>query len=95
MIILKKKRSHASLANGAPPGSLVEISDTGYMNTDLFIKWLELFIFYVKPNINNKVLLMLDGHTTHSKNLKAISMVRENGVLILQMPSQPPFGYNV
>lgn len=86
MIIFKRKRMHLALANGAPPGSLIEVSDSGYINSDLFVKWLKHFISYVKPNKEAKVLLVLDGHTTHSKNLEAINLARENGVLILQLP---------
>jgi hypothetical protein len=31
-------------------------------------------------------LLVLDGHSTHSKNLEAIKMAQKNGVLLLQLP---------
>lgn len=86
MIIFKRLRMHPSLKVGAPPGSIVEISETGYINTELFIKWLEHFIAYVKPSVEEKVLLVLDGHTTHSKNLEAIQLARSNGVLLLQLP---------
>lgn len=86
MIIYKRKRMHPSLANGAPPASLVEVSESGYIDSGLFVKWLEHFIKHVKPSVNEKVLLLLDGHTTHSKNLKAINLARENGVLLLQLP---------
>nr|CAI5838651.1 unnamed protein product [Callosobruchus analis] len=33
-----------------------------------------------------KALLLLDGHTTHSKNLNAILLAREHGVVLLQLP---------
>nr|CAD7424069.1 unnamed protein product [Timema monikensis] len=77
---------HPSLKFGAPPGSIVEISETGYINTELFIKWLKHFIDYVKPSVEKKVLLVLDGHTTHSKNFEALQLARLNGVLLLQLP---------
>lgn len=86
MIIFKRLRMHPSLKIGASPGAIVEISETGYINTELFIKWLQHFIAYVKPSAEEKVLLVLDGHTTHSKNLEAITLAKAHGVILLQLP---------
>nr|CAH7758059.1 unnamed protein product [Callosobruchus chinensis] len=86
MIIFKRKRMMAELGVGAPPGCLVQISDTGYINTELFVVWLRKFIEVVRPTPENKVILVLDGHTTHSKNLEAINLAREHGVILLQLP---------
>lgn len=30
--------------------------------------------------------MLLDGHTTHSKNLDALELARVNGVILLQLP---------
>lgn len=46
---------HLVLANGAPPGSLVEVSDSGYITSEL----------YVKPSKDAPVLIVLDGHKPH------------------------------
>jgi hypothetical protein len=63
---------------GAPPGSLVEVSENGYINSDFFVKWLNRFINLVKSTTEKMVLLVLDGHTTHSKNLEAVETARTN-----------------
>lgn len=86
MLIFKRMRMANELKVDAPPGSLVEISETGYITSELFLKWLRNFIEIVKPTIDKKVILVLDGHTTHSKNLEAIVMAREYGVIMLQLP---------
>lgn len=86
MIIFKRKRHTPELANGAPLGSLVEISETGYINSELFVKWLQHFISYIKPDQEHKILLLLDGHTTHSKNLEALQLAKESGIIMLQLP---------
>lgn len=86
MIIFKRKRANPDLRVGAPPDCLVEISDTGYINKELFVTWLKSFIDAVKPTRTNKVLVVLDGHSTHSKNLEAIELARNNGVIMLQLP---------
>lgn len=86
MFIFKRQRMHPALKNGAFPGSIVESSESGYINTDLFVKWLNHFIKFVKPSKNEKCVLLLDGHTTHSKNLEAIKLARANGIILLQLP---------
>ncbi|XP_050298563.1 uncharacterized protein LOC126737631 [Anthonomus grandis grandis] len=87
MIIFKRKRFQEELSLGAPPGSIVTISDTGYISSDLFVTWLKHFIETVKPSPEAPVLLLLDGHSTHSKNLKALQIARDNGIRLLQLPS--------
>ena len=58
MFIFKRKRLHPTLGKGTPPGSLIEVADHGYITTELFIKWLQHFIYNVKPTPEKK------GHFT-------------------------------
>ncbi|KAG8234201.1 hypothetical protein J437_LFUL013798 [Ladona fulva] len=60
------------LEMGAPLGSVIEISDTGYINSELFVSWLKHFKRYVNCSIESPVLLLLDGHTTNSRNMEAV-----------------------
>lgn len=41
----------------------------------------------MRPSIEKKVLLVLDGHSTHTKSIAAISLAAENGVILLQLPA--------
>ncbi len=86
MIIFKRNRFDLRLAENKPPGSLVHVSESGYINSELFLKWFAHFISHVKPSKEEKVLLLLDGHTSHSRNLEVITMARDHGVIILQLP---------
>ncbi|KAB0803436.1 hypothetical protein PPYR_00406 [Photinus pyralis] len=86
MFIFKRLRMHPALKNGCFPGSIVETSESGYINSQLFVLWLKHFIKFVKPSPQEKCLLLLDGHTTHSKNLEAIKLSREHGIILLQLP---------
>lgn len=65
---------------GAPEGSFVELSVNGYIVSKVFVKWLEFFIATVHPTKERKVLLFLDDHTTHNKNLRALELARDYGV---------------
>lgn len=86
MLIFKRKRYAPELEIGAPLGGSVEISDTGYINSDLFLKWLKHFKNVVQPGPEKAVILLLDGHSTHSKNLDALNYAREHNIHLLQLP---------
>ena len=86
IILFKRKRMPPQLSEGAPPGSLVMCNDSGWMDTEVFISWLEHFINHVKPSQERKVLIVLDGHQSHTKNLRAINLARENGIILLSLP---------
>lgn len=87
MLIFKRLRFKDELNTGAPPGAICTCSESGWITSELFLKWLQHFIAIVRPSTNNKVLLILDGHSTHTKNLEAITLARENGVVMLSLPA--------
>lgn len=86
MFIFKRKRLAPQLGRGAPAGSLIEVAEHGFITSELFLKWLQHFIDFVKPDKNKKVILLLDGHTTHTKNLDALNLARAKDVILLQLP---------
>ena len=45
------------------------------------------FIDTVRPSNDRKVLLILGGHSTHTKNLNAITLARDNGVVMFCLPA--------
>ena len=40
----------------------------------------------VSPSVDNKVLLILDGHASHTQNIDAIVQARDKGVIMLSLP---------
>ncbi|KAG8229090.1 hypothetical protein J437_LFUL010773 [Ladona fulva] len=56
------------------------------MTTELFLVWFAKFIEFSKATKESPVLLIGDGHSTHTKNLKLLEMARENGVVLLCLP---------
>lgn len=84
-LIYPRKREKQEFLYGAPEDTIMLLSDSGFINTELFIKWLKHFYQYVKPSIENPVLLILDNHSSHI-SLEAISFCRENGIHLLSLP---------
>ena len=88
MLIYKRARACEDFKNGAPPGTVFVFNpESSYINKNIFCKWMQHFINSVKPSKQDPVLLCCDGHSTHTKNLKAIEMARDNGVIMLTLPS--------
>lgn len=85
MMIFRRKRMTDILLRGAPPGTVGGCSENGWVTSDLFLKWLQQFAKFVKPTQNDKVILFVDGHTSH-KSLVAIDFARENGIIMISFP---------
>jgi hypothetical protein len=86
MIIFKAKKWNNAFEIGVPPGSIVSISETGYINAELFVTWHEHFKNHTNCSKDKEILILLDGHATHDKNLATLSFARENGIVLLQLP---------
>ncbi|XP_061714528.1 uncharacterized protein LOC133523039 [Cydia pomonella] len=76
----------AELLDGAPPGTVAACHPSGWIQSEIFVEWLNHFISTVKPKKEDPVLLLLDGHSTHTKNLPLIEKARENGIVMLSFP---------
>lgn len=84
-IIYPRKRWKAELGDGAPTGTLNICQESGWMTSDLFKQWLEHFVAHVSPTTENKVLLLLDGHSSH-KAFDVITYARQHGIILLCFP---------
>ncbi|KAH3693966.1 hypothetical protein DPMN_081405 [Dreissena polymorpha] len=53
---------------GATPGARATMSDSGWSTTDVFNDYLEHYFlqYAARTNENQLILLLLDGHTTHT-----------------------------
>ncbi|GBN96306.1 hypothetical protein AVEN_166179-1 [Araneus ventricosus] len=84
-LILPRKRMNPLSYKDEPNGTLPLISDTGYMNSYLFIYCLKHFVKHAKPSTEDPVLLILDNHTSHC-SLPAVLFCRENHINFLTLP---------
>jgi hypothetical protein len=86
MVIYRRQRLKIEMTNGGPPGTLYSCQEKGWMSHEGFIVWLEHFIKHVHPTTEEPVVLLLDGHISHTKNLKAITRAKEAGVVMVSLP---------
>lgn len=84
-LIFPRKKFKQEFCDRAPPDTLGMVSDSGFINSELFMTWLEHFRKHVKPSQQTKKLLILDNHISHC-SLSAIEYCQEKGIILLSLP---------
>ena len=85
VMIFPRKRMNDRLLKDATPGTIGFVSGNGWIDSPLFVAYLDHFIQYSHASKENKVLLILDNHVSH-KSIEAIEKANENGVVLLTLP---------
>ena len=86
MFVWPRVRMKPELMDGAPAGSIYACHKSGRMQLSIFEEWFDHFIKVSGASKQNKVLLILDGHSTHTMNIAVINKARENGVFLVSIP---------
>nr|XP_018906716.1 PREDICTED: uncharacterized protein LOC109036800 [Bemisia tabaci] len=81
----RRKNVTETLKIGAPEGSEFWCSDSGWINSDLFLKWMKFFILKSHASPESPVLLVLDNHGSHV-NLDAVDLAKKSGVHMVTVP---------
>jgi len=84
-LVFKRKRMTNTLLTGSPPDAVGYNSDSGWINNEVFVKWLAHFAKYAKPSKDAPLILILDGHGAH-KTLQAINFGRDHGIILISLP---------
>ncbi|XP_012540412.1 uncharacterized protein LOC105838982 [Monomorium pharaonis] len=87
MIIFPRKDMTNLLMKGAPPCAIGVANQSGWVQSNLFIQWFKHFINKIKPNQHDPILLLLDGHYSHIKNIELMDLSKEHFVKIISFPS--------
>jgi len=62
------------------------VPSSGWIQSEIFSQWYLHFIKHTKPTKEDSVILVLDGHYSHTRNLEVITLARENDVNIICLP---------
>ena len=85
LFIFPRKRITGRLAVGAPSGSVIRVSSSGWTDSSLFIKWLTHFVAMTHVSKTNEQLIVHDGHHSH-KTLEANNFCRDNRIHLITLP---------
>jgi len=86
LLIFPRVRMKLELLEGSPPGTAYACHPSGWMQMEIFVQWFRHFLSHTKPSENDPVLLILDGHNAHTRNLEVIELARKNHVILLVLP---------
>lgn len=85
VMVFPRKKFNVKMTQGAPPGTLGLVSDSGWMTAEIFPDVIKHFIKYSNSSKENPSLLIYDNHESHL-TIQAIKTAKENGVTILTLP---------
>jgi hypothetical protein len=86
-LIFPRKRMAHELFPNSSTSTLALVTESGFMNSDLFPERLQHFARHVRPTKDNPVLLILDNHVSHC-TLAAVVFCRENHITLLSLIPQ-------
>ena len=84
-MIFPRKNMKRELIDKAPTGTIGLAQENGWMNGEVCLKWMQHFKKYSKPSDDHKILLLLDGHSSH-KNLDVLQFAKENNIILFCFP---------
>lgn len=84
--IFKGKNKKKEWEDSMPPGSSIAMNaKSSYISTEIFTDWLVNHFVPRKPS--GKVLLILDGHSSHMNSLEMLETAEKNEIIMLCLPS--------
>lgn len=86
MFIFARQRMNDALKFGAPEGSVFACNPSGWSTINTCVEWFDHFLSYTRPTIDSPVLLVLDGHSTHTRNLPMLEKAKRNFVRVICIP---------
>lgn len=85
MFIYPRQRINSSFKTGGPIGAQYECSKSGWINEELFEKWLHHFANNINATNQNPTLLILDNHSSHISHGSYV-FCKENEIHMLSLP---------
>jgi hypothetical protein len=86
-VLFTRARENKELLVGASPGSTAEYHPSGWMETEIFLKWFHRFIKFPKTTERKPLLVLLDGHESQTESLELIELARKSHVVLMCFPS--------
>lgn len=85
MFIFPRKRFNDHFIRDGPTGSIGTANGSGWMQEEDFYIFLKFFKDQIRSSKENKALLLLDNHASHTA-IKNIEFCKENGTILLTFP---------
>ncbi|XP_072389656.1 uncharacterized protein [Diabrotica undecimpunctata] len=86
LLIFPRKNIKTELMLGAPTEAMSECHVSGWVQADICTRWLQHFIIFTKPSAADPILLVLDGHYSHTRNVALIELAKQHHLTIICLP---------
>ena len=86
LLVFPRKNMKQELMNGTPPGSIYACHPSVWIQSEKFSQLFLHFIKDTKPTKEDPVVLVLDGHYSHTRNLEVITLAWQNHVDTICLP---------
>ena len=90
MIIRKGKVVGKNWKNGAPYGTVVRATETGWITKEVFLEYGQLFVKFLKDqNLMDGLphVVVMDNHHCHAFNLEFLQLMKDNNIVVFGLPS--------
>lgn len=84
--IFPRKNHNPLRMKDSPPGSKSACHLSGWVQIPIFTEWFKHFLKETKPSETEPVLLILDGHYSHTRNVEVLNLARVHNVTIISLP---------
>ncbi|XP_040155039.1 uncharacterized protein LOC120895601 [Anopheles arabiensis] len=86
MFIYARQRLNEGLKTGAPEGSKFGCSKNGWSTMETCMEWFDHFLAFTRPTVDSPILLVMDGHSSHTKNWPLLEKAKNSFVRIITIP---------
>lgn len=86
MIIFKAKRVHSEWLQRCPDNTSVRCLDNGWITSDPFLEWDQMFLQSLPKDDSRSHILLLDGHSSHVYK-EFIKLLKSNNMHTMCYPS--------
>ena len=83
--LFARKKMTERLMIGAPADAKGIVTDSGWMTSEAFVKYLQHVVAHARPSVEDPILMILDNHASHIA-LQAVEFCRENGIMMVSIP---------
>lgn len=83
--VFGRVRMKNELLHGAPVGSSGSAQKNGWMDSEIFLKYLKHFKQHTKCSLEEPILLFVDNHRSHV-TIQSINFARESGIIMVGFP---------
>ena len=84
MVIFDRKHLQIEMTLGEVPGTFYGLSESGWMNSELFQEWFQNHFLVHAPS-SRPLLLLLDGHSSHY-NVSTLRMAADESIILFCLP---------